>query len=129
MHVEVVNRMCVSAMRVATVDEVIGGRLRLRYDDAKEEGDEFWCHMRSALLHPVGWSQQVGHKLQSTAEYRNQCLSKITMQKYDSSDANPTMFSKLKTVPDGFKFQVGMKLEAIDPLNLSAVCVATVMKV
>lgn len=35
MHVEVVNRMCVSAMRVATVEEVIGGRLRLRYDDAK----------------------------------------------------------------------------------------------
>jgi hypothetical protein len=35
MHVEVVNRMCVSAMRVATVEEVIGGRLRLRYADSK----------------------------------------------------------------------------------------------
>ena len=34
-RVEVVNRMCVSAMRVAKVEEVIGGRLRLRYDDAK----------------------------------------------------------------------------------------------
>ena len=27
--------MCVSAMRVATIEEVIGGRLRLHYDDAK----------------------------------------------------------------------------------------------
>ena len=27
------------------------------------------------------------------------------------------------------RFQAGMKLEAIDPLNLSAICVATVMKV
>lgn len=26
-------------------------------------------------------------------------------------------------------FAVGMKLEAIDPLNLSTICVATVMKV
>ena len=34
-HVEVVDRMCVSAMRVATIEEVIGGRLRLHYDDAK----------------------------------------------------------------------------------------------
>ena len=29
----------------------------------------------------------------------------------------------------GLKFQAGMKLEAIDPLNLSAICVASVMKV
>ena len=34
-----------------------------------------------------------------------------------------------KSPPEGYKFQVGMKLEAIDPLNLSAICVATVMKV
>ena len=34
-HVEVVDRMCVSAMRVATIERVIGGRLRLHYDDAK----------------------------------------------------------------------------------------------
>ncbi|XP_052794901.1 MBT domain-containing protein 1-like isoform X2 [Mya arenaria] len=128
-HVEVVNRMCVSAMRVATVEEVIGGRLRLRYEDAKEEGDEFWCHMRSALLHPVGWSQQSGHKLHSSQEYRSQCLGKITMQKYDIKDATPDMFMTMKSPPEGYKFQVGMKLEAIDPLNLSAICVATVMKV
>lgn len=35
MHVEVVDKMCVSAMRVATVDEIIGGRLRLNYVDSK----------------------------------------------------------------------------------------------
>ena len=29
----------------------------------------------------------------------------------------------------GVKFQVGMKLEAIDPLNLATICVATVTKV
>lgn len=35
MKVEVVDKMCVSAMRVATVDQLIGGRLRLYYDDSK----------------------------------------------------------------------------------------------
>ena len=27
------------------------------------------------------------------------------------------------------QFEVGMKLEAVDPLNLASICVATVMKV
>ena len=33
----------------------------------QEEFDDFWCHYRSALVHPVGWSQQSGHKLHSTS--------------------------------------------------------------
>ena len=36
---------------------------------------------------------------------------------------------QVKDPPHGVTFSVGMKLEAIDPLNLSAICVATVMKV
>ncbi|ESO95252.1 hypothetical protein LOTGIDRAFT_144696 [Lottia gigantea] len=39
------------------------------------------------------------------------------------------MFYKFKDPKTNLKFQVGMKLEAIDPLNLSAICVATVTKV
>lgn len=35
MQVEVVDKMCVSAMRVARVEEIIGGRLRLQYSDTK----------------------------------------------------------------------------------------------
>ena len=25
--------------------------------------DVFWCHTHSPLLHPVGWSSSVGHKI------------------------------------------------------------------
>ena len=48
-----------------------------------------------------------------------------------SDDVSKCVFSLFqpKSSPEGYKFQVGMKLEAIDPLNLSAICVATVMKV
>ncbi|XP_069130374.1 MBT domain-containing protein 1-like isoform X1 [Argopecten irradians] len=128
-HVEVVDKMCVSAMRVATVDEVIGGRLRLQYVDSKEENDDFWCHMRSPLVHPVTWSQRSGHKLHASQEYKNQCLNKIITENYHQNDAVPDMFHTGKEPQGDLRFQVGMKLEAIDPLNLSAICVATVMKV
>lgn len=129
MQLEVVDKMCVSAMKVAKVQEVVGGRLRLHYVDTKDEIDEFWCHMRSPLVHPVGWSQTTGHKLHATQEYRTKCLNKVTMEKYDAEDVTPEMFDKKRDPPHGAKFQEGMKLEAIDPLNLSAICVATVMKV
>ena len=37
---------------------------------------------------------------------------------------------QVKELPgNGLKFMANMKLEAIDPLNLSCICVATVMKV
>ncbi|KAK3757548.1 hypothetical protein RRG08_032714 [Elysia crispata] len=129
MYLEVVNKMCVSAMRLAVVKEVIGCRLRLNYVDSVEDNDEFWCHMSSALIHPVGWSQTVGHKLHASHDYMTSCLSKVTMQRFGPNDVTPDMFPKSKDPPHGLFFQVGMKLEAIDPLNLSAICVATVMKV
>jgi len=30
------------------------------------EEDFFWCHCLSSLIHPVGWSQTVGHPLKAT---------------------------------------------------------------
>ncbi len=35
MRVEVVDKMCVSAMKVARVEEVVGGRVRLQYTESK----------------------------------------------------------------------------------------------
>merc|ERR1719460_3380926 len=39
----------------------------------------------------------------------------------------PDMFPEYRQPPGQFK--AGMKLEAVDPLNLATICVATVMKV
>lgn len=60
MRVEVVDKTHVSRTRMAVVDTVIGGRLRLLYEDGDGD-DDFWCHMWSPLIHPVGWSRRVGH--------------------------------------------------------------------
>lgn len=67
MRVEVVDKTRVSRTRMAVVDTVIGGRLRLLYEDGDSD-DDFWCHMWSPLIHPVGWSRRVGHSIKKQGE-------------------------------------------------------------
>ncbi|KAJ8283652.1 hypothetical protein COCON_G00025020 [Conger conger] len=133
MRVEVVDRALVSRTRSAVVDTVIGGRLRLLYEDAGLEADgealsDFWCHMWSPLLHPMGWSRKVGHTIKSN-DKRVDMSSHPTFRKI-YCDSVPHLFKKVRTVyMEGGFFEEGMKLEAIDPLNLGNICVASVRKV
>ncbi|XP_078495095.1 MBT domain-containing protein 1-like, partial [Ciona intestinalis] len=120
MRLEVMDKTQISRMRVGVVEEIIGGRLRLHYEDSDEPNDDFWCHSRSPVIHYIGWSEKVGHRiLVATKDYK-------TMPGFKNS--KPELFAQTKPIKTcGFK--VGMKLEAIDPLNLSCICVATVCKV
>ncbi|XP_068257050.1 lethal(3)malignant brain tumor-like protein 2 isoform X2 [Nyctibius grandis] len=127
MRVEVVDKNHVSRTRMAVVDTVIGGRLRLLYEDGDSD-DDFWCHMWSPLVHPVGWSRRVGHSIKKM-EKRNDMANHPTFRKI-YCDAVPYLFRKVRAVyAEGGWFEEGMKLEAIDPLNLGNICVATVCKV
>lgn len=69
MRVEVVDPKHVSRTRVATIDSIVGGRLRLVYIDQSDAPEntisDFWCHIWSPLLHPVGWSSKVGHAIKA----------------------------------------------------------------
>ena len=47
MHVEVMDKMCLSAMRVATVQQVVGSRVKLRYVNS---GVSF-CHVLAGCSH------------------------------------------------------------------------------
>ncbi|KAG6928084.1 L3MBTL2 polycomb repressive complex 1 subunit [Chelydra serpentina] len=128
MRVEVVDKTHVSRTRMAVVDTVIGGRLRLLYEDGDSD-DDFWCHMWSTLIHPVGWSRRVGHNIKKTEEKRSDMANHPTFRKI-YCDAVPYLFKKVRAVyAEGGWFEEGMKLEAIDPLNLGNICVATVCKV
>ncbi|XP_051795551.1 lethal(3)malignant brain tumor-like protein 2 [Acanthochromis polyacanthus] len=129
MRVEVVDPKHMSRTRVALIDSIIGGRLRLVYADQSDAPEntisDFWCHMWSPLLHPIGWSGKVGHNLKTPAN---------TMEAYGgirgNSDSSFLLFKKPRFVyMEGSFFEKGMKLEAIDPLNLGNICVATVQKV
>ncbi|KAM6473389.1 MBT domain-containing protein 1 isoform X2 [Python bivittatus] len=121
MRVEVVDKTHLCRTRVAIVDSVIGGRLRLVYEESEDKTDDFWCHMYSPLIHPIGWSRSIGHRFKR---------SDITKKQDGHFDAPSHLFAKVKEAESsGEWFKEGMKLEAIDPLNLSAICVATIRKV
>uniref|UniRef100_A0A8C8LNH5 FCS-type domain-containing protein n=1 Tax=Oncorhynchus tshawytscha TaxID=74940 RepID=A0A8C8LNH5_ONCTS len=128
MRVEVVDRTLVSQTRLAVVDTVTGGRLRLVYEDGEQEAkgeplSDVWCHMWSPLLHPVGWSSKVGHVIK-LADVDHPTFRKVYC------DSVPMLFKKPRTVyMEGGFFEVGMKLEAINPVNLGNICVATIHKV
>ncbi|XP_033374615.1 MBT domain-containing protein 1 isoform X9 [Parus major] len=120
MRVEVVDKTHLCRTRVAVVESVIGGRLRLVYEESEDKTDDFWCHMYSPLIHHIGWSRSIGHRFKR---------SDITKKQDGHFDAPPHLFMKVKEVDAaGEWFKEGMKLEAIDPLNLSAICVATIRK-
>nr|XP_057918181.1 lethal(3)malignant brain tumor-like protein 2 [Doryrhamphus excisus] len=130
MRVEVVDPKYVSRTRKAVIHSMIGGRLQLVYMDQSDSPEnvvsDFWCHISSPLLHPIGWSKKVGHEIKTqrnggegaAAGWKGKCNS--TFQ----------LFKKPRFVyMDGGFFEEGMKLEAIDPLNLGSICVATVHEV
>jgi hypothetical protein len=72
---------------------------------------------------------QVGHHLVAPVNY----LERVNHSIYDEDDATDELFTPFqvgsKEISTEGGFRTGMKLEAIDPLNLSSICVATVMNV
>ncbi|XP_024141594.1 lethal(3)malignant brain tumor-like protein 2 isoform X2 [Oryzias melastigma] len=127
LRVEVVDPKHVSRTRLAAIDSIIGGRLRLVYADQSDSPGntaDFWCHMWSPLVHPIGWSKKIGHAVRTAGGVET--FSGVK----NHADATFTLFKKPRMVymGEGF-FEEGMKLEAIDPLNLGNICVATVHKV
>lgn len=127
---EVVDKNRICQVKVATVHEIVGKRLHIRYYDSTPEDNGFWCHEDSPLIHPVGWAREVGHLLDAPFDY----IERLNNNIVDPNDASRNLFKYYhKKDPHGVNFDTnfteGMKLEAIDPLNLSSICVATVMKV
>lgn len=127
LKLEVVDKRRISSVRVARVTESIGGRIHIAYEGIEDDG--FWCHERSPLIHPIGWAQVIGHDLCASTDYAKMSLEKALLRKCEGGEASWDMFPPVHTPVCEQKFREGMKLEAIDPLNLSTICVATVTRV
>ncbi|KAH0540024.1 polycomb protein Sfmbt-like isoform X1 [Cotesia glomerata] len=127
LHLEVVDKNRISQVKVATIQKIVGKRLHIRYYDSPPEDSGFWCHEDSPLIHPVGWAKKVGQTLDAYPEY----LERVAKNRLSSDDATENLFHvpKIHHIHLGSTFCEGMKIEAIDPLNLSAICAATVMQV
>lgn len=106
---------------------IVGRRLLLRYEGSVPDEMGFWCHEESSLIHPVGWSQTVGHHIDALPAYLERCAKKV----FFPNDATSELFNEMKATQGNgvLKFKEGMKLEAVDPLNLDHICVASVVKV
>lgn len=66
---EVVDKNCISRVKLARIIKVVGKRLYVQYFDSSEPDSGFWCHEDSPLIHPVGWATTVGHKLSAPPDY------------------------------------------------------------
>ncbi|EDW76171.2 uncharacterized protein Dwil_GK14805 [Drosophila willistoni] len=133
LNLECVDKDRISQVRLATVTKIVGKRLFLRYFDSD---DGFWCHEDSPIIHPVGWATTVGHNLAAPQDYLERMLAgREAMIEVHEDDATIELFKMNFTFDEYFLdgktngFVAGMKVEAVDPLNLSSICPATVMAV
>ncbi|KAH8413346.1 hypothetical protein KR009_010096 [Drosophila setifemur] len=133
LNLECVDKDRISQVRLATVTKIVGKRLFLRYFDSD---DGFWCHEDSPIIHPVGWATTVGHNLAAPQDYLERMLAgREAMIEVHEDDATIELFKMNFTFDEYFLdgktngFVEGMKIEAVDPLNLSSICPASVMAV
>ncbi|XP_067324254.1 lethal(3)malignant brain tumor-like protein 1 isoform X2 [Anolis sagrei] len=116
---------------ILTVAEVCGYRMRLHFDGYSECHD-FWLNANSPNIHPAGWFEKTGHKLQppKALGYKEDEFNWANYLKITKAQAAP---KHLFVTPDSNAaptgFQMGMKLEAVDRMNPSLICVATVTDV
>ncbi|XP_058121001.1 polycomb protein Sfmbt [Anopheles ziemanni] len=136
LNLEVVDKNFISQVKLATINKIVGKRLYVHYYDLPPEENGFWCHEDSPLIHPVGWATTVGHNLAAPEEYmeRMNAASDQILEPHEDDatmDLFKTNFQFEEYCYDDRQtgFEENMKLEAVDPLNLSSICVATVMSV
>ena len=100
-----------------------------------------YCALCFVLNLVVNVLHRVGHQIAAPVEYHDRCQ----METWAKTDSTPDMFPEYRCLPNCSllwskvtvcssrqppgQFKAGMKLEAVDPLNLATICVATVMKV
>ncbi|XP_051488761.1 lethal(3)malignant brain tumor-like protein 1 isoform X5 [Apus apus] len=117
---------------ILTVAEVCGYRMRLHFDGYSECHD-FWLNADSPDIHPAGWFEETGHKLQppkGVVGYKEEEFSWTNYLKITKAQAAPKhLFVVRNTHEASPGFEVGMKLEAVDRMNPSLICVATVTDV
>uniref|UniRef100_A0A3B1JMC9 Lethal(3)malignant brain tumor-like protein 1 n=1 Tax=Astyanax mexicanus TaxID=7994 RepID=A0A3B1JMC9_ASTMX len=111
---------------VLTVAEVCGYRLRLHFDGYSDCHD-FWVNANCSDIHPPGWCESTGHKLYTPKGYKEEEFSWASYLKLTKAQAAPKeLFTSSAKTDKDCGFEVGMKLEAVDRMNPSLICVATV---
>uniref|UniRef100_A0A6Q2Z3W4 Lethal(3)malignant brain tumor-like protein 1 n=1 Tax=Esox lucius TaxID=8010 RepID=A0A6Q2Z3W4_ESOLU len=114
---------------VLTVAEVCGFRLRLHFDGYSDSHD-FWVNANCPDIHPAGWCESTGHKLYTPRGCKEEEFSWANYLRMSKAQVAPEeVFASPGRTDMQCGFEVGMKLEAVDRMNPSLICVATVTDV
>ncbi|XP_020627343.1 sex comb on midleg-like protein 2 isoform X1 [Orbicella faveolata] len=128
MKLEVADPRIVDTMCVATVVGILGPRIRCRFDGT-DSANDVWHLVDSKEIHPVGWCEGNGGRLQPPVGFKLDPgkYSTFLAKTLTSAELAPVrLFKREPTAPKENMFKVGMKLEALDPKNPLLICVATV---
>ncbi|XP_063816370.1 lethal(3)malignant brain tumor-like protein 1 isoform X2 [Pseudophryne corroboree] len=114
---------------ILTVAEVCAFRIRLHFDGYSDCHD-FWVNADSPDIHPAGWCERTRHKLQPPKGYKDEDFSWTNYLRLTKAHVAPKhLFMTPKIGAPPSLFRVGMKLEAVDRMNPSLICVASVTDV
>ncbi|XP_061592553.1 lethal(3)malignant brain tumor-like protein 1 isoform X2 [Cololabis saira] len=114
---------------VLTVAEVCGYRLRLHFDGYSDCHD-FWVNANSPDIHPAGWCESTGHKLHTPKGCKEEEFTWSNYLRMTKAQVAPKeLFASPGRIDVKCEFEIGMKLEAVDRMNPSLICVATVTDV
>lgn len=115
--------------------ENVGGRLYLRFEGVEAATHDFWLFYLNHRLHPIGWAKtnKLDYKppKELTTENTEVDWSSVLESALKESEKYVlpmAVFKDQEEITD-HSFEEGMKLEAVNPINKTQICPATVIKV
>lgn len=134
MKIEISDVLHPYKLWVATIIENVGGRLLLRYDTPGSFHEDFWIFCTSERLHSYGFAS----KSNSTwfLEPPGSIVDLYTYEEWkDLLESKPKDCELLEELFNNninhskHSFKIGMKVEALHPVDRTKICPATVTKV
>ncbi|MBN3302679.1 LMBL4 protein, partial [Amia calva] len=124
MKLEAVDRKNPYLVCVASIADIIDHRFLVHFDNWDDTYD-YWCDASSPHIHPVGWCQDNGRPLTAPQGHPNP--EKFFWEEYLEDTISTAVPNKAFNVRPPHKFQVNMKLEAVDKRNPMLMRVATII--
>lgn len=116
---EAVDRKHPDLTCVATVTDVISDYVLIHFDGWNSDYD-YWAHMASNYLRPIGWCHDNNKALSPPLNFKGEFEWGEYLRDHSPADRDAFLCK-----PHGFK--VGMSLEVVDPRNPMLVRVASVV--
>lgn len=123
MKLEAVDKKNTSLICVATVADVLGDRLLVRFDGWEDTYD-YWCDPSSPYIHPVGWCKDNSETLSPPCEWKDPV--NFSWDCYLSEKNATAVPARAFRPRPPVGFECGMKVEVVDKRNPILIRVATI---